>query len=163
MKKYLLAFLMCLIIPGIVYAGVTTSTENGVPVTTTDYTSIFRKHAEWFKASSPVNTVNYVYNEAFGTDTAAGWIDTSFIFDKGSISVGVPDVGTGTVTIRIEGRVEGGDATEIISQLYSADTVIAQSFPITTYFTGIRVGALSSVGDAKSVTVEGDFINEKER
>lgn len=167
MKKYLLVFLAILCFIPVsycfAYSGITTSTENGVPVTKTDYRGFTRKHAEWF-TSFDVTSGTFVYNEAGESANESGAIDVSTIFDGCSLSVAVTTHNSTNVTVQIEGRVEGGLWTLIAQDITTGTDTVGESFPITTYFTGLRVGA-SVTGDTGTniLTVEGDCVNEKNK
>lgn len=134
---------------------------NGVDVTTYNFDKVFKIHAEWFTAYDPEDTVNYVYNESAGTATTSGELDTSFIFDKGNISVYIPTHGTGTTTLRLEGKTKDGAWMNIITKTYTAAMTIAESFPIVSYWDAVRAGLKVSGSAVDSVTIEGDFIQVK--
>ncbi len=135
---------------------------NGVIVTTYDYREVLKIHAEWFTAYDPEDTVNYVYNESAGTSTTSGALDNSWIFDKGTVLVDIPTFGTGTVTVRIEGKTEGSSVwANVYTKAYTAATTIAEAFNIVSYWDQIRVGLLVTGSAVDSVSVEADFITHK--
>lgn len=166
MQKYLIGIIIGLIsLLSFVSASFSADNGNGVDVTIYDYNAVYKVHAEWYTAFDPISPT-YIYNEAGGTAITSGELDTSFIFDKGNILVSIPtlNAGSGTITVRIEGKTkDSGVWANVYTQAYTTATTIAELFPITSYFDAIRIGlTVTNTPFTDSVTIEADFITEKE-
>lgn len=119
---------------------------------------------KWFEDFDCEST-SFIYNEAAGTSTTAGEVDTSFIYDKGNILVGIDTHGTGTTTIRIEGKTSAASAWALIVQkTYTAVTAIRDSFPITSYWNRVRIGLkVSATGSVDNIDIDGEFVTQDKK
>lgn len=165
MRQFLLSLALAVGIAISSASGVfATDNGNGVDVTWSSINGNHKVHAEWYTAFDPVSAT-YIYNESGGTDVDSGELDTSFIVDKGNILVSIPtlDAGSGTITMRIEGRTKGSAVwANVYTKAYTTATTIAEVFPINSYFDAIRIGlTVTNTPFTDDVTVEGDFVVSK--
>ena len=119
---------------------------------------------KWFEDFDCEST-DFIYNPDAGTSTTSGEVDTSFVYDKGNILVGIDTHGTGTTTIRIEGKTSAASAWALIVQkTYTAITTIRDSFPITSYWNKVRTGLkVSATGSVDNIDIDGEFITQDKK
>jgi hypothetical protein len=171
MKSWILGLLIAVFLGVMSCAGICqaldqpeVTTDSGVRLIEFQNAQDWGFRAEWFDNYDAENTSFFDYNDTGGTSTTHGEVDTSFIYDKGNIQVSIPTFGTGTVTIRAEGKTLGSSIwAEIFTKAYTAATTIAESFPITTYYNKVRVGVKVTGSAVDAVNVDAEFITQKKQ
>lgn len=140
------------------------TTDSGVRLIEFQNAQDWGFRAEWFKDFDCEST-SFIYNEDAESTVTDGEIDTSFIYDKGNILVGIDTFGTGTLTVRIEGKTSGSSAWALITQAtYTAVTAIRDSFPITSYWNKVRTGIkMDGVGSVENIDIDGEFVTQKKQ
>jgi hypothetical protein len=138
------------------------SRASGQTVTEINRTDAQGKSIEFFTGYNPTNATDYVYDEAGGTDTDSGWVEIKNVFDKGTLQVSIPTLGSTSITVRIEGMTtKGAGPFEIDTKTYTVATSIAEVWNVLEYADKIRVGLLVDTNGTDTVDIAGDFITKK--
>ena len=84
----------------------TASTVNGVEVVELILSGGVGLHVDFFTGFDPSST-SFVYNEAGGTTTTSGSVNTAYIVGKRTLQISIPTFSSGSITVRAEGQLQG--------------------------------------------------------
>lgn len=133
------------------------ATENGVTVTNFRNASVYGKNVEFY-SDFDTNSLTFIYNEAGESSITSGEIDLSAIHDNGIIQISVPTFGSGSIQIRIEGRVENMTTWGVIySKIYTGASSIDKVVKISESIASIRVGILVVTPGVDIINIRGTF------
>ncbi len=164
-KKFLTLFLMsmlfgfCLLPHGDMYAA---DNGNGVDVTYIDNVHSFGVHGEWYSSFDP-SSLTYIYNESGGATATSGLLDIKDSLGPKTLYVSIPTLNSTSITVRAECKPKALTVWhEVHTEVYTAATTIAETWPLLEYSGDFRVG-LIVVGDSSGdvVDVSGDFVSPK--
>lgn len=137
---------------------------NGVEVTEFVLADSTGFRATWFSSFDPPGTDTYYYNQAEGTSTTSGSVDTSHIFKTIELQIGIPTLASTTVTIRAEGKQNNATGWyDIFTRAYTAATTIDDKWPILERPDNFRVGAKEDDIGTNAINIVGKFITERKR
>lgn len=116
--------------------------SNGVEVDNFRNSLAYGLHIDHFTNFDPTETAFYIYNEAAGSSISAGSVAVGGILDGRTVCVSIPTLGSGSILVRIEGKVKNMTTW---SNVYTFDaftsaTTIDSIVNISEYLSDFRIG-----------------------
>ena len=169
MRKYLIILLIAILLVPMLQRGnegvAFAEDVNGVEVTyiiNSADTAGF--HVTFFSSYDPPGTDTYYYNNADGVAATSGAVDASHIFHSRDIHISIPTLGSTSVTIRAEGKLENSTVwSDLYTKTYTAATTEADPWPILEYIDQFRMGAKEADTGTNIINIAGSFITERKR